>query len=88
MTKKGLNSELEAIQDLEHTIRQLELSMSAQAEIIRGIKEPMDIVIYHLMLFSWSWRTDVIIEDYIYGAFSRLYRAEVILVICDFMSLG
>ena len=29
-------------------------------------------------VISCSWRTDVIIVDYIYGAFSCLYRAEVI----------
>ena len=53
--------------------------------------EPMDIVIYHLMLFNCSWRTNVNIVDYLLMFFSRLYRVEVILLwflICDFMNLG
>ena len=42
--------------------------------------ELMDILIYHLMLFSCSWRTDVNIVNYILIFLSRLYRAEVILL--------
>ena len=41
--------------------------------------EPMDIVIYYLMLFSYSSRTDVIIVDYLLMLSSHLYRTEVIL---------
>ena len=51
----------------------------------------MDTVIYHLMLFNCSWRTDVNIVDYLLMLSSRLYRIEVFLydsLICDFMSLA
>ena len=35
---------------------------------------------YHLMLFSFSWRFDVIILDYLFVLSSYLYRTEVILL--------
>ena len=53
--------------------------------------EPMDIVIYHLMPFSCSWRTYVNIVDYLLILSNHLYRTEVFLydsLICDFMSLA
>ena len=34
----------------------------------------MDIVIYHLMFFSCSWRTNVIIVDYTYDSFQSLVQ--------------
>ena len=48
--------------------------------------EPMDVMFYHMMLFSYSWRTDVIMMIIFMVLLSRSCRIEMMLPwFCNFM---